>query len=89
MFGVLITHLQEQLLRIEAVGITTYSTKHPQVSGKYCIFFIYILPHPLVPTYTNTTRTLKKLNSVAIVRERTIPLERPPPVGEVSANFCG
>jgi hypothetical protein len=28
-------------------------------------------------------------NSVAIVRERTIPTERPPNVGEVSANFCG
>jgi len=24
-----------------------------------------------------------------LVRERTIPTERPPPVGEVSANFCG
>jgi hypothetical protein len=33
------------------------------------------------------TYTLK--NSVALVRERTIPTERPPPVGEVSANFCG
>ena len=30
-----------------------------------------------------------KLNSVALVRERTIPTERPPPVGEVSAKFCG
>ena len=30
-----------------------------------------------------------KLNTVALVRERTIPTERPPPVGEVSANFCG
>jgi hypothetical protein len=30
-----------------------------------------------------------KLNSVAWVRERTRPTERPPPVGEVSANFCG
>jgi hypothetical protein len=28
-------------------------------------------------------------NSVALVRERTIPTERPPHVGEVSANFCG
>jgi hypothetical protein len=28
------------------------------------------------------------INSVALVRERTIPTERPPPVGEVSANFC-
>ena len=30
-----------------------------------------------------------KKNSMALVRERTIPTERPPPVGEVSANFCG
>jgi hypothetical protein len=30
-----------------------------------------------------------KLNSVAIVRKRTIPAERPPLVGEVSANLCG
>src|SRR5215510_191291 len=28
-------------------------------------------------------------NFVALVRERNIPTERPPPVGEVSANFCG
>jgi hypothetical protein len=28
-------------------------------------------------------------NSVALVRERIIPTERPPLVGEVSANFCG
>jgi len=37
--------------------------------------------------HNNLTKT--KLNSVALVRERTIPTERPPPVGEVSANFCG
>ena len=35
------------------------------------------------------TNFLIKKNSVALVRERTIPTERPPPVGEVSANFCG
>jgi hypothetical protein len=28
-------------------------------------------------------------NSVALVLEQTIPTERPPLVGEVSANFCG
>jgi hypothetical protein len=28
-------------------------------------------------------------NSQASVREQTIPTERPPLVGEVSANFCG
>jgi hypothetical protein len=26
--------------------------------------------------------SIKKLNSMALVRERTIPTERPPPVGE-------
>jgi hypothetical protein len=30
-----------------------------------------------------------KKNSVAWIRERTIPTERPPLVGEASANFCG
>jgi hypothetical protein len=30
-----------------------------------------------------------KLNSVALVRERTIPTGRPPLVAEVCANFCG
>jgi hypothetical protein len=28
-------------------------------------------------------------NFVALVRERTVPTERPPLVGEVSANICG
>jgi len=31
----------------------------------------------------------KQTNSVSLVRERTIPTERPPLVGEVGANFCG
>jgi hypothetical protein len=30
-----------------------------------------------------------KLHAMALVRERTIPTEGTPPVGEVSANFCG
>jgi hypothetical protein len=29
-----------------------------------------------------------KLNSVALVHKKTIPTERPPLVGEVSANLC-
>jgi hypothetical protein len=32
---------------------------------------------------------LKKLNSMVWVRERTIPTERPPLVGEAIANLCG
>jgi hypothetical protein len=52
----------------------------------WCVLFrapyIGVLPHH----YFTVSR---KKNSVALVRERTIPTERPPPVGEVSANFCG
>jgi hypothetical protein len=39
--------------------------------------------------YYIVTDYKKKLNSVALVRKRTIPTERPPLVGEVSANLCG
>jgi len=41
-----------------------------------------------LPAYENGTPN-KTTNSVALVRTRTIPTERPPSVGEVSANFCG
>jgi hypothetical protein len=34
-------------------------------------------------------KELVKRNSVALVRERTIPTELPPFVAKVSANFCG
>jgi hypothetical protein len=38
----------------------------------------------------NTNKTNKQTtNSMVSVRERTIPTERPPLVGEVIANFCG
>ena len=35
---------------------------------------------------SNSYSEVIKKNSVALVRERTIPTERPPPVGEVSAK---
>jgi hypothetical protein len=47
------------------------------------------LRYPAGEKETSGVMATKKLNSVALVRERTIPTERPPPVGEVSANFCG
>ena len=40
------------------------------------------LERRVYPTHTHT----HTLNSVALVRTRTIPTERPPPVGEVSAT---
>src|SRR5215468_10244074 len=53
------------------------STMHGHTNIKYQLLFIQRL--------LNMSK-LKK-NSVAVVRERTIPTERPPPVGEVSANL--
>jgi hypothetical protein len=41
------------------------------------------------PEISNLQKKKLKLNSVALVRERTIPTERPPLVDKVSANFCG
>jgi hypothetical protein len=38
---------------------------------------------------SETDYVLDIKNSVALVCKRTIPTERPPFVGEVSANFCG
>ena len=60
------------------------------MSRHYCIILRELLVSTLL-SYTNVSMQLlvTKLNSVALVRERTIPTERPPPVGEVSANFCG
>jgi hypothetical protein len=39
-------------------------------------------------SYDNDNDNNNNNNSVALVRERTIPTERPPLVGEVSANYC-
>jgi hypothetical protein len=39
--------------------------------------------------FARRENTKTKLNSVAWVRERTIPTERLQLVGEVIANFCG
>jgi hypothetical protein len=43
----------------------------------------------LEPTKLDLFIEKLKLNSVALVRKRTIPTEQPPLVGEVNANFCG
>jgi hypothetical protein len=54
----------------------------------------YISVHPLrlVCSYEPTSlarKTKTKLNSVVSVREKTIQTERPPLIGDVSANFYG
>jgi hypothetical protein len=56
------------------------------------ILWSYFLPVRVCQVTLEWARhrlALIKKNSVAWVRERTIPTERPPLVGEVSANFCG
>ena len=50
---------------------------------------IFVDPYIVDDSIEIPTRCSFVINSVALVRERTIPTERPPPVGEVSANFCG
>jgi hypothetical protein len=38
---------------------------------------------------TSALNVNTKLNSTALVCERSTPTERPPLVGEIGANFCG
>jgi hypothetical protein len=57
----------------------TFSTKIPAVIHQ--IGHDRLLPNP--------DTKLTKLNSAALVLERTIPTERPPLVGEISTKFCG
>jgi hypothetical protein len=57
--------------------------------------FFWNLPTPTGVNAFNTSVTISVSlrfpykNSLALVRERTIPIERSPLVGEVSVNFCG
>ena len=64
------------------------------VTGKHYYYYYQCSPRPQpyftkVLTAFSRETLFKKKNSVALVREQTIPTERPLPVGEVSANFCG
>jgi hypothetical protein len=59
------------------------------------IFVTYILKISLVVLFLilrkmilHTELYKQTTNSVALARKRTIPTERPPHVGEVSAFFC-
>jgi len=56
-----------------------WSVMSSQVFPHHFVMYIYIYIYIYI----------YKLNSVALIRTRTIQTERPPLVGEVSANFCG
>jgi hypothetical protein len=50
---------------------------------------VYLPPTNSVQTESQPPIRWEKINSVVWVRERTIPTERPPLVGEATANLCG
>jgi hypothetical protein len=57
----------------------------------FCLQWLYIcetLPLCLAVDLTSPCEVHKK-DSVVLVRKRTIPIERSPPVSEASANFSG
>jgi hypothetical protein len=62
--------------------------KHVMTTAKLRIISLLTLFDP-VPFTATVPADCIRTDSVALVRERTIPTKRPPLVGEVSANFCG
>jgi hypothetical protein len=53
-----------------------------------CVLCLIVVPLPPGKTsFAVQLNNNKKLKT--LVRERTIPTERPPLVGEVTTNFCG
>jgi hypothetical protein len=69
-----------QKMCFSRVGTISTHTQTDNILGGEGRLFTHSLTHTHTHTHT-------KLNSVASVRKRTIPTERPPPVSEVSANF--
>jgi hypothetical protein len=93
-----INHLQQlfpqiTLVRHMPISMTIHSIsnrkgsrQHPRLQRHKYVH----LPHCCLAVLSVTIKNSKlKLNSVAWVRERTIPTERPPLVAEVSTNFFG
>jgi hypothetical protein len=60
-------------------------------SGLHLSYRVVLLAamHSVLKNFSLTKKKKKKKISMVWVRERTIPTERPPLVGEVIANFCG
>jgi hypothetical protein len=77
-----IVELQWQYSKIQSVGLMTPIFKTQFRSNVFCPSF---LKAGMSPTSSPDSCN----NSVAFVRERTIPIERQSFVSEVSANFCG
>jgi hypothetical protein len=65
----------------------TYKRNTKYKHKLYRIYFYKMSLYPL--SLPINAHTKKKLNSVALVRKRTISTERSPLVGEVTANLYG
>ena len=76
--------LKHLLLTIPVVAVKCYARASGTLRGNSNVYISYLHKVEVTVFYS-----YYKKNSVALVRVRTIPTERPPPVGEVSANFCG
>jgi hypothetical protein len=68
----------------------TYVFVPAEPRGEYNFDFLLLLSDTYLnaATFPNDLLKLKKLNSVALIRERTIPTERPPLVGKVVPTFA-
>jgi hypothetical protein len=79
-------------LFIQVVIVLVYSTlwqsnSHKEVNlGYVLISSCHLYANIGLPSDEKIKKTK---NSMAVVSKRTIPTERPPLVGEVSANLCG
>jgi hypothetical protein len=66
------------------MSLTLFST-----SQRAIYVFHYVRKRTTYERKLFIVATTNKTNSVALVRERILPTERSPLVGEVSADFCG
>jgi hypothetical protein len=83
---------------ITRVEVLKHSDSPQRGLHKTCICILYIQGYLAfenkihrfkIGTPKSTIWHTPKKNTVALVRERTIPIERPPLDGEVRLNFCG
>jgi hypothetical protein len=81
--------------RTRSMGVSSCNYPYP-ICGFLCVAALWQADNPTKELITDKApRPDKRVvitnnnNSVALVRKRTIPTERPPLVGEVSTNFCG
>jgi hypothetical protein len=78
--------LQNKLFSSE---LLTQLSVHASLELHSEVKYLYVLIFSFFNCYSISLDQKKEKNSMVWVRERTIPTERPPLVGEVIANFCG